>query len=437
MAKAATIINIERSFEASELFFSTTDRRGVITSCNEVFTRIAEYEPQEILGQPHSIVRHPHMPRCVFFLLWEYLLSGRPIGAYVKNRSKSGAYYWVFALAMPIDSGFISIRLKPTSGALDLISSLYEKLRSIEAEHSEDRRTGMKMAYDALLLELASLGIESYDEFMSNALRSELSSRYKLLGKDQSCEESSLVRAFMGLKGLGDLRSSLRNENIFLSSFAKGLFESALNLGVKASRLGDRGRALRIISNEVASIASSVGKQTKVIVRENSVLSAQIESACFSISFATLLIEMLLFFKEEQCRATLTPAEQQLKFGKTFAELEELLCANVHTSITRAKEAQAQLGRVFSSFESLIEELVKILLSIQFSYVTGKSLAALTSGTEGFALQLSEIIERADKSRLNINELSQKISSLNADVRGWKLSHHQESTADKNTEASR
>jgi PAS domain S-box-containing protein len=421
MAKEIYTNNTEREFDVSELFFSTTDKKGIITSCNEVFTRIAEYEPHEIIGQPHNIIRHPSMPRSVFYLLWEYLLSGRAIGAYVKNRTKSGAYYWVFALAMPIDEGFISIRLKPTSGALELVNPLYNQLTSLENNHKEDRRKGMQASYSMLHTELNKLGFRDYDEFMANALRTELGSRYRLLSNSQDNQVGGLQHAFNGLEDLNSLKVDLKQKNSFFESFATILFQNSLNLGVKASRLAESGRALRVICNDVANIANSVNEQCKVIVQENSSLSNEIEVSSFSISFATLLIEMLLFFQLEQKRLNIDENQQKLKFGKTFLELENLLSTNLKLSLDRAKKSQSQLGQVFSSFESFVVQLGKILLSIQFSYVTGKSLAATIAGSEGFSVQLSEIIAKADQARLDVDALSEQINKLNTDVKSWAL----------------
>lgn len=77
---------IERQFEFEELFFSRTTLSGVIQSGNSVFRKISAFDWSDLINKPHSLIRHPDMPRGVFFLFWETLKSGKPIGAYVKNR---------------------------------------------------------------------------------------------------------------------------------------------------------------------------------------------------------------------------------------------------------------------------------------------------------------------------------------------------------------
>ena len=99
----------------NELFFSTTDQKGVITAGNQVFERVSGYALEDMVGRAHNIVRHPDMPRAVFRLLWDTIGAGRPIAAYVRNRAADGAYYWVMASVVPIAGGYLSVRLAPGS----------------------------------------------------------------------------------------------------------------------------------------------------------------------------------------------------------------------------------------------------------------------------------------------------------------------------------
>ena len=92
---------IERTFGEDEIIVSKTDLKGRITYANQVFLRIPGYTEKEVLGQPHNIIRHPDMPRCVFKLLWDTLEARREIFAYVINMACNGDHYWVFAHVTP------------------------------------------------------------------------------------------------------------------------------------------------------------------------------------------------------------------------------------------------------------------------------------------------------------------------------------------------
>jgi PAS domain S-box-containing protein len=160
----------ERTFGEDEVIVSKTDTKGRITYGNEVFLRISGYPESEIVGAPHSILRHPDMPRCVFKLLWNKIEAGDEIFAYVVNMANGGDHYWVFAHVTPTFgadgkiSGFHSNRRKPTPAQIKTVSDLYRSLREIE-DRSSDRKVGMEQAYEHLSGLLKSKGA-SYEEFI-------------------------------------------------------------------------------------------------------------------------------------------------------------------------------------------------------------------------------------------------------------------------------
>jgi PAS domain S-box-containing protein len=171
MAKSdGQLTGVERTFGADEIIVSKTDTKGRIIYANEVFLRVAGYTEREILGQPHSIIRHPAMPRCVFKLLWDTIEAGKEIFAYVLNRAKSGDHYWVFAHVTPtFDAShaivsYHSNRRCPRRDAVAKAEGLYKELLAIEASHA-DRKAGMEASTKALLDKLAAVGVP-YDEFV-------------------------------------------------------------------------------------------------------------------------------------------------------------------------------------------------------------------------------------------------------------------------------
>lgn len=160
----------ERTFGEDEIIVSKTDPKGRILYANDVFCRVGLYAESELVGQPHSILRHPDMPRCVFQLLWDVISNGREIFAYVKNLAKNGDYYWVLAHVTPsydkagrID-GYHSNRRRPTPEAIRQIAPLYQALLAEERRHA-DRKQG-QAAGVALLQKLLAERGQSYDEFV-------------------------------------------------------------------------------------------------------------------------------------------------------------------------------------------------------------------------------------------------------------------------------
>lgn len=171
MARAdANLTGVERTFGTDEIIVSKTDTTGRIIYANEVFLRLAGYSEAEILGKPHSIIRHPAMPRCVFKLLWDTISGGKECFAYVINRSKNGDHYWVLAHVTPTFGpngdilSYHSNRRVPRREAVAKAEGLYAELRQIEDSH-EDRKAGMLAAFQAMVDKLQALGVP-YDEFV-------------------------------------------------------------------------------------------------------------------------------------------------------------------------------------------------------------------------------------------------------------------------------
>jgi PAS domain S-box-containing protein len=161
----------ERFFERDEIIVTKTDPKGRITYANDVFVRLADYSEKELIGQPHSMIRHPDMPRCVFKLLWEHIEAKKEIFAYVMNMSAKGDHYWVFAHVTPsFDeqgniTSFHSNRRVPNRDVLEkTIMPLYKSLLEEEQKHS-NRKEGMESAYKMLVNLLKEKKV-SYDEFI-------------------------------------------------------------------------------------------------------------------------------------------------------------------------------------------------------------------------------------------------------------------------------
>lgn len=159
----------EISLGDNDFIVSKTDRQGKITYANQVFIQMSGYGEKELLGQPHNVIRHPGMPRCVFRLLWKTIMEKRECFAYVVNLSKDGSHYWVAAHVTPEITGgehvgYISVRRKPKPGIVrDFVEPLYARL--LQAE-----RTGNMEAGERLLNQILTEKGVSYDAFIQPTL---------------------------------------------------------------------------------------------------------------------------------------------------------------------------------------------------------------------------------------------------------------------------
>jgi PAS domain S-box-containing protein len=161
----------ERFFDKDEIIVSKTDLKGKILYANRVFLRVGGFEEDEIIGAPHSILRNPEMPRCIFKLLWDTIQAGDECFAYVVNRAKNGDHYWVLAHVTPSHdvmgnvNGYHSNRRVPNKAVLsNTIAPLYKKL--LDQENSfGNAKDGMNAAHATLTNILKEKGL-SYDQFI-------------------------------------------------------------------------------------------------------------------------------------------------------------------------------------------------------------------------------------------------------------------------------
>lgn len=133
------VTNNEKLLENDTLIVSKTDEKGRLTFVNNAFIDISGFTKEELIGQPHNIVRHPEMPEEAFEDLWRDLKAGTPWGGYVKNRCKNGDYYWVYANAAPMIengkfNGYVSIRTKPEREVVAQVASIYKLFKEGKAK---------------------------------------------------------------------------------------------------------------------------------------------------------------------------------------------------------------------------------------------------------------------------------------------------------------
>jgi aerotaxis receptor len=147
----------EYAFHDGETLVSTTDLKGKITYCNPSFIRVSGYQREELIGQPHNLIRHPDMPSEAYRDMWSTIQSGRPWSAMVKNRRKDGDHYWVRANVTPIVGedgkpvGYMSVRTKPTTAQVQAAEGLYARMR-------EEAKSGsLTLKLDGGLLESAGV----------------------------------------------------------------------------------------------------------------------------------------------------------------------------------------------------------------------------------------------------------------------------------------
>jgi len=161
------IKNVEKVMSENDFIVSKTDTKGYITYCNRIFVEMAGWSRFELIGANHNIIRHPHMPKIAFKILWDLIQSKKEFFGFVKNLRKDGGFYWVFAYITPdLDLngniiGYTSFRKKPSRKGIEVLEPIY--LQLVEAE----KRSGMSASYE-LLKETLSATDENIVEKYNN-----------------------------------------------------------------------------------------------------------------------------------------------------------------------------------------------------------------------------------------------------------------------------
>lgn len=277
-------------FHISELFFSRTDERGVIQSGNPVFQRVSGFTWTELLNAPHKLVRHDDMPKAVFWLLWAALKRGEPIGAYVKNRTKTGGHYWVFAVVAPIEGGYLSVRLKPTSQMFEAIPDLYASLRRSEKE--DPAETTPEVSAQALLAHLEGLGFPGYQTFMANALTHELTAR------DQNMREP-LDDRLAAFDRMREAVHDIFNEANELHAEFRRIEQIPINLRLQASRTEASGGPVSVISANYRNLAKDTLEFADRFTDFGKTVLDEISMGLFLMGVARLQREMTLDFQAD------------------------------------------------------------------------------------------------------------------------------------------
>ena len=157
MRRNLPVTQVNFDFPADQTLISITDTKGRVIYCNADFIAVSGYEEDEILGQPHNLLRHPDMPAEAFRDFWDTIQKGLLWSAVIKNRRKNGDHYWVRANATPMRDGdrivgFLSVRSRPSNEEIHDAEQLYARMVA-HAEAGKKRysfRRGELVRVDAL-----------------------------------------------------------------------------------------------------------------------------------------------------------------------------------------------------------------------------------------------------------------------------------------------
>ncbi len=408
--------NVEAKFNVDEIFFSSTDTKGIILEGNRVFYDVAKYEPEEMIGKPHNIVRHPDMPKTIFKVLWDHIKSKKPIIAYVKNMTKDGSYYWVVALVLPIIGKdgkikkYLSIRVKPTSKFFQYIPSLYKKLKEVE------EKFGIDDALSFLNEELSNLGFKDYDTFMYSVLREEILSKWDTL-KVKTVDiyptdtfSKAIYSIFKYSKEIDNIYDTIYSNIDKLERFGRILKDKSeyifkltdnirlisLNSSVESFKLGSQGMSFSVLSAEMrknSEVGNKIIEEMKDTTDEISfVLQRIVDSISISkleiLAITQFLREILTYGKEESS-------------GQSLCDLMYLL----EQSSGEDLKYSYSLNKLLNDINEDIKKLKILIKRLEFLYLNGMVESAHQTETS-FSIIFTEVNKLVESTRNIVSQIN-------------------------------
>lgn len=279
----------EVTFATEDLFFSRTDGRGVIKAGNLLFQTISGFEWEELLGAPHKVLRHEDMPKAVFWLMWDALKAGQPVGAYVKNRTKDGGFYWVFATMIAVGEDFVSVRMKPTTPLLDDVKAIYKDLRDRELAEGLSAEDSAK----AFLHVLKARGYPDYASFMCHALEQEIPSRNRNMNLAPDPKMGQFVEMFDGM-------NLIRQEGQKIIGGFKTIEGAPKNMRIQATHLGDNAAPLGVISSNFEALVTNITSGIGPFIDALDHLAGNLGRALFLNCGCKLLMDVLDQYETEK-----------------------------------------------------------------------------------------------------------------------------------------
>lgn len=351
MTKISTV-----EFDNSELLISRTDTRGVILAANQAFERVSGFNGEELLNAPHKIVRHPDMPKGLFWMVWDKIQRNEPACAYIKNAIKGGGHYWVFASLAPLQGGYMSMRVRPSEDMVEQMSAIYEKILIREQKEDLTPEESGKAIVEIIKAE----GFHNYEDFMARKISTELLTREEALGRHGNKRSRILSEAL-------ETWSTVATEcsNVF-EAYDK-FRPTASNMRVQAALLNDSGLGLGVIASQFASIASSINSD----LTELSTGVGDVEKTIHNVLILTGFEQLL----EESEKVLRSEASSTGENGSEFDIMTRQRIAYHDKARTGLEDVARELQRFFAKSQEVKRSLTglsvtRVMCAIENAQIT-------------------------------------------------------------------
>ncbi|MDD2863922.1 MAG: methyl-accepting chemotaxis protein [Methylococcales bacterium] len=438
MKQNMPVTNNEVVMKAGTILVTRTDLKGIITFANDAFVELSGYSHDELVGSPHNIVRHPDMPSAVFEEMWNTLKKGNPWHRTIKNRTKSGDYYWVNANIMPVFENaqvvsYMSVRHVPSRTEIEEAEKLY---RGVNANTAVLHSTGFK----AFCKTLQEVSVPKKVAFASTLF---IAPNAYLLYDAFNAANYGLVAAAASSSILGiavltsitsDMSNALEKAIDKLYQLSANKFKKPLNLR-RDDQFGDLYRAIYAIGvklgDDLAQVKQANAESLRIIRGlENVQSSVLIANANLDIIFANTSAKKLFL----EAEADLQKALPNFKFSKLIGTnigvfhkdpaYQRNLLANLQTSATIELELAGHIMQVIATPVitdngeriGYVSEWLDRTLEAQVEHDIENLVNSVKSGDLSARIHLGDKEGFTKSLSININELTDVIESVFNDI---------------------
>ncbi|MBN9429169.1 MAG: PAS domain-containing protein [Burkholderiales bacterium] len=440
----------EFDYPADQMLMSVTDLDSHIQYCNAAFAAVSGYSEQELVGEPHNLIRHPDMPPEAFRDMWKTIRGGRPWSAVVKNRRKNGDHYWVMANVTPIVEngkpvGYMSVRTRPTRAQIGAAEKLYAEMRASTAAGRPKwvLRNGALVRATVLGRTLAALKPD-VEARMLLALCLAAATQLPPLLLDLAAPwryllQAGLTAAAVGA-GLWWLRASiatpLRRATDYAASMAAGDLQQRLEsshggaIGMMARSLSQLNVNFLAIVTDVRGQIASLTVATSEIAKGTADLSARTETQASSLEQTAASMHQLSESVRQNAEVA-GDASARTERASAAAGSGHEHVSDVVKTISEIQQSSEKVSEIIQVIESIAFQTNILALNAAVEAarageqgrgfaVVAEEVRALAQRTSGAAKEVRSLIlesvERVDKGITIVDEARRSMNDILASI---------------------